>query len=1216
MVHGKRLHPLLVLLIIIIGALILLTPRPALSLDHGGVIGVSEIWYAADNPHVVIANVTVSSGATLTLEPGVEVRFDANRTLTIQGTLNATGTLAQGILFTRNTASNWSSITFSSMGTGSMSYCTIENATYGIYKTSGTHLGLDHSVVQDCNYGMYLSTGTVDLSSVTASGNSSYGLLAIGFQPTLLDGNCVFDGNATGFSIRDVAATTLTTPMAIRNSSTAGLNLDGCDNVTIDSLILESNDATNGAIHLQDCGEVTLGAGNTIGGAGVENSWAVTLGAGSYLSAGSVVPTSGNVNNDIRAAGGASARTGTWRTFAGLDYVVTANFTVSAGGELVIEPGVTVRLDANRTMSFAGQLTAQGAAGNEVRFVPNSATNWSSLSFNSSGGGTLEHCLIENATYGIYANSSGAIDLDHVVSTGCTYGMYGTIAATVTVTDCRYEANSRGIHLDGPDLSLGSTHFVGNTHTGLYMGEVAPTWLDDDIVFDGNGTGCHLEDVPGLEFTEPFAFMDNTEVALRLEGCDNPSVDNQLFTGNVGTHGAMYVVDCGEFVLGGGNAIGGAGLENSWPLAVGAGAYPSVGSVIPTSGNTNNDIRVSGGASARSGTWRLFPGLDYVVMTNVTIQAGGEHILAPGVTLRVNSNRQFGISGTFTAVGAPGQEILITRHGATAWSSLSFSNAGSATLEHCVIDGATYGLYANSTGSFALADDVFSQCTYGIYATNTAAFVVDGCEFNDNTYGAHMAGGSLEIGSTSFTGNSNIGLRCDSVDPTFLDAGVVFQGNATGLEISDITGPTLHTPITFTGQTVAGLHVEDCDGPSVDNLVFTGNAGTHGALYLVDCGEFELGAGNTLGGAGQENSWPLAIGAGAYPSVTSIIPTAGNTDNDIRAGGGTSDRTGRWRHFPGLDYVVLTNTTIEAGGQLTIDAGNTVRIDPNRQISVRGTLDIAGSPGDEVLLTRNGATAWSSLNFGNAGGGRLEHCTIEGATYGLYANASGTIELEAVTVEDNSYGIYATGAGTIGLVNSCIVNNNTYGIYRTNTELVFGANLSQWNDIYGNGTGQDGRDLRNGDTDVHASFVHWGTMNWVTIEEHIHDLLDDENLGRVTYLPYVSADHVSVVVGVDDDGPDPGVPAVFALAQNHPNPFNPRTSIGFDLPSAMRVRLRVHDLRGALVATLVDAQMPAGRHSVPWLGLDRRGRTVASGVYIYRIEAGDQRSERTMMLVR
>lgn len=88
------------------------------------------------------------------------------------------------------------------------------------------------------------------------------------------------------------------------------------------------------------------------------------------------------------------------------------------------------------------------------------------------------------------------------------------------------------------------------------------------------------------------------------------------------------------------------------------------------------------------------------------------------------------------------------------------------------------------------------------------------------------------------------------------------------------------------------------------------------------------------------------------------------------------------------------------------------------------------------------------------------------------------------------------------------------------------------------------------------------------------------------------------------------------LEQNHPNPFNPTTTISWRLAGAGPMSLRVFDARGRLVRTLVEGHGEAGPGSVRWDGRDRRGRAVASGVYFYRLTAGSQSFTRRMTLVK
>jgi hypothetical protein len=95
------------------------------------------------------------------------------------------------------------------------------------------------------------------------------------------------------------------------------------------------------------------------------------------------------------------------------------------------------------------------------------------------------------------------------------------------------------------------------------------------------------------------------------------------------------------------------------------------------------------------------------------------------------------------------------------------------------------------------------------------------------------------------------------------------------------------------------------------------------------------------------------------------------------------------------------------------------------------------------------------------------------------------------------------------------------------------------------------------------------------------------------------------------------VPALqAALEQNYPNPFNPRTTIAFTLETVARVTLSVYDAQGRRVTTLVDAVRPAGVHEAAWNGTDAAGNPVSSGVYLYRLKAGNTVLSKRMVLLK
>jgi len=94
------------------------------------------------------------------------------------------------------------------------------------------------------------------------------------------------------------------------------------------------------------------------------------------------------------------------------------------------------------------------------------------------------------------------------------------------------------------------------------------------------------------------------------------------------------------------------------------------------------------------------------------------------------------------------------------------------------------------------------------------------------------------------------------------------------------------------------------------------------------------------------------------------------------------------------------------------------------------------------------------------------------------------------------------------------------------------------------------------------------------------------------------------------------VPSKFELSQNYPNPFNPSTTIKYYTPKNSFVTLKIYDMLGREIATLVNEQITPGYHEVNWNGHDSKGEAVSSGVYIYRLTAGNFTQTKKMNLLK
>ena len=117
-------------------------------------------------------------------------------------------------------------------------------------------------------------------------------------------------------------------------------------------------------------------------------------------------------------------------------------------------------------------------------------------------------------------------------------------------------------------------------------------------------------------------------------------------------------------------------------------------------------------------------------------------------------------------------------------------------------------------------------------------------------------------------------------------------------------------------------------------------------------------------------------------------------------------------------------------------------------------------------------------------------------------------------------------------------------------------------------------------------------------------------------LARVDLREATAVVDNNEPGANDHQEIAMVVFELCPNPFNPTTTINFELKVPGRVRLSVYDIRGRRVATLVDEHRSVGHHEVNWSASDRVGRELASGVYLLRLEAAGMVATRRAMLVR
>ncbi len=225
-----------------------------------------------------------------------------------------------------------------------------------------------------------------------------------------------------------------------------------------------------------------------------------------------------------------------------------------------------------------------------------------------------------------------------------------------------------------------------------------------------------------------------------------------------------------------------------------------------------------------------------------------------------------------------------------------------------------------------------------------------------------------------------------------------------------------------------------------------------------------------------------------------------------------------------------------------------------------------------------------------------------------YDNNTKLINISSVTVEGTGNSMAALAVGTSDLAQDADEVESYEGVLVSIGDVtVSSVNSFDWSVVDGSGVEcliDD--DMATMEANSFMSGLEEGTtltnvsgifnFSFGTYKIQIRDMAD---LGQL---------------GIDNDFA--GIAREFALYPNFPNPFNPETRIRFQLAENSDVKLMVYDVLGRKVRTLVSDRMDAGHHVINWDGLNDAGTDVASGMYVYRIKAGDFISHRKMLLVR
>jgi len=191
--------------------------------------------------------------------------------------------------------------------------------------------------------------------------------------------------------------------------------------------------------------------------------------------------------------------------------------------------------------------------------------------------------------------------------------------------------------------------------------------------------------------------------------------------------------------------------------------------------------------------------------------------------------------------------------------------------------------------------------------------------------------------------------------------------------------------------------------------------------------------------------------------------------------------------------------------------------------------------------------------------------------------------------------------------------------YNTEIQTIFNANCTSCH-MYGNASG--------GLTLTSYSGVMTNSYSGASVVpgDHVNSLLWQKvNSGDMPQNnPDLNSDEVDLIAQWIDEGAlevqlsiiDETLPITYNLHNAYPNPFNPVTTLRYDLPEDALVNITIYDMMGRIVSNLVSSQQNAGYKSIQWNATNNAGQPVSAGLYLYTIQAGKFRQTKKMLLLK
>lgn len=551
------------------------------------------------------------------------------------------------------------------------------------------------------------------------------------------------------------------------------------------------------------------------------------------------------------------------------------------------------------------------------------------------------------------------------------------------------------------------------------------------------------------------------------------------------------------------------------------------------------------------------------VTGDVTVNSGVELTIEPGSMIMFNSGKEINVNGTITADGTANAPIVFTRSDPNStsksfWDRVSINGSAVYTLDHIEMYGSSYGLriYNNSGGT--VQNSLFRENYRAFYLYNADNTTIRNCDMIANNYGIYS------------TNSNGLWIENNFVDSSYYYGIYMYRSDG------GIRGNIIRNSIVYDGIRAYYLSGPDLSTSyDIGHIQINNTIANHNRYGVsaysssdVDLGTYLFIGTDYLGGFNYFNRGGSVYDVYNYNSGTikaecnwwSSMNNSGSVDTSPTAaslGFSLPKETGG--RLPSEAETLLA----EAYYQEKVDSAYTEAISTLNHMAEIAVNDVIVT---KVIIRL----------------GRLYRKL--GDIEGLKENLDALFQkysdkLVGRIALDYSVSVYS-GEG-----------NFAEALNRLEKVICLWSDIPSARDELACALFERGMIYMDMDS---ASFL--GKKSVVAARNSFNRLIEN-------YPETDAARLAAEILGLDRINPTDitPLPSKFALRNNYPNPFNPMTTIEYDLPEDTRVTLIVYDIIGREVTRLVDTKAPAGFYKAVWDGRNKYGQPVSSGVYLYRI---------------